>query len=469
MKPYHANMRVTGRRQILQTALLLGVAPALYAADSARPGLYVAPNGNDSHPGTQTQPFATIGHAATVARAGDTVWIAPGLYKPTGIIAPANSGTPEAPITFRALGGGEVVIDGEMKLPPQPSRRTKAKVGFGLVNLEGKSWIILDGLRVINSLGPGIQARHCSDITVQNCTTQNTWASGLIAARSTRIKLLHNTVKQACVDPGSPRRNTDECITVASVDTFEIAYNTVSDRMQDSSNGGEGINAKNACRNGTIHHNVVYDLIRLGIYCDAYERDLANVEVYANTVYRCHKGIVIVSEEGATVRGVSVHDNIIYDCTHAGIQLAGYLRDGPLQDIAVYHNTITRCGLSPDAPKHEGVGLLINARNRANKNFNVRNNIVAGNGDQIRTADQPYLALERNLVHGPSAALGMQAIQADPRFVNAAANDFRLLGDSPALRAAIGQPNSPFDQMDQKRPLTAADLGALQRTASATY
>jgi hypothetical protein len=239
--------------------------------------------------------------------------------------------------------------------------------------------------------------------------------------------------------------------------------------MEDSSNGGEGIDAKNACRNGSIHHNVVHDLIRLGIYCDAYERDLNNVEIYANTVYRCQKGIVIVSEQGATVRGVSVHDNIVYDCNRVGIQVAGYLSDGPIQDIAVYHNTITRCGMGSDAPTHEGVGLLINARNPLNRNFNVRNNIVAGNGDQIRTADQPYLKLERNLVHGPSSALGDHAIQADPRFLNPTTNDFRLQGDSPALRVSMGPPSSRVDHMDQKRPLTEADMGALQRPASATY
>jgi parallel beta-helix repeat protein len=50
-------------------------------ASSASTLLFVATTGQDSNPGTAELPFRTIGRAASVARAGTTVLVAPGLYR----------------------------------------------------------------------------------------------------------------------------------------------------------------------------------------------------------------------------------------------------------------------------------------------------------------------------------------------------------------------------------------------------
>jgi hypothetical protein len=41
---------------------------------SAGSSYYVSPTGNDSNPGTEAQPFRTIGKAATVVQPGNTSW-----------------------------------------------------------------------------------------------------------------------------------------------------------------------------------------------------------------------------------------------------------------------------------------------------------------------------------------------------------------------------------------------------------
>lgn len=71
---------------------------------------FVATNGSDQNPGTYTQPFRTIQHAADAASAGDIVDIRGGTYHET--VVPHHSGTSSAMITFQAFGNEAVTIDG---------------------------------------------------------------------------------------------------------------------------------------------------------------------------------------------------------------------------------------------------------------------------------------------------------------------------------------------------------------------
>ncbi len=70
------------------------------AVASGSVSYYVSPSGNDSNPGTQSQPFATISKAARVATPGTTVHLAPGTYNSSSTIAIYPSGTSTSPITF---------------------------------------------------------------------------------------------------------------------------------------------------------------------------------------------------------------------------------------------------------------------------------------------------------------------------------------------------------------------------------
>ena len=69
-------------KQILASAFMILLLTA--AAGNQTPGpvtYHVSSAGNDGNPGTQEAPFATIAHAASKAKAGDTVKIGPGLYR----------------------------------------------------------------------------------------------------------------------------------------------------------------------------------------------------------------------------------------------------------------------------------------------------------------------------------------------------------------------------------------------------
>jgi hypothetical protein len=67
-------------------------------------------NASDSNPGTITQPFATIQSCAAVVLPGETCHINAGTYRET--VVPAASGKAGSAITFSAMAGATVTVDG---------------------------------------------------------------------------------------------------------------------------------------------------------------------------------------------------------------------------------------------------------------------------------------------------------------------------------------------------------------------
>ncbi|WP_299248227.1 carbohydrate-binding protein [uncultured Aquimarina sp.] len=85
------------------TFILFLIGGHIFAKD-----IFVAKNGNDDNSGTIDQPYLTINKAASVAVAGDVVYIREGTYEET--LRPVNSGTAGNPITFQSYMGEKVII-----------------------------------------------------------------------------------------------------------------------------------------------------------------------------------------------------------------------------------------------------------------------------------------------------------------------------------------------------------------------
>lgn len=81
--------------------LVFGAPVTAFAANT----YYVAPNGKDSAPGTMDAPWATIGHAQTVAQAGDTVYFRAGKYAYTAGLTTCKSGTDTVNAILLSSGG----------------------------------------------------------------------------------------------------------------------------------------------------------------------------------------------------------------------------------------------------------------------------------------------------------------------------------------------------------------------------
>ncbi|MGN9906035.1 PKD domain-containing protein [Phytohabitans sp. LJ34] len=146
-------MRRTFRAGITAIALTGGtVVGVVTPAHAAAPVLYVKQDAAvcaDTGAGTQQQPFCTIGAAAAVAGAGQSVEIANGQYGERVTIA--RSGTPERPIVFRAATDAVVQLSGPTA---------------GIV-IDGQHDIVLRGIRVNGGTdAPALDVSRSSAIAV---------------------------------------------------------------------------------------------------------------------------------------------------------------------------------------------------------------------------------------------------------------------------------------------------------------
>lgn len=78
---------------------------------------HVSPHGDDAADGSAAAPFRTVQRGAEAARPGDTVLVAPGIYRER--VAPPRGGTEGAAITFRSAEPHRAMIRGSEAWKPQ--------------------------------------------------------------------------------------------------------------------------------------------------------------------------------------------------------------------------------------------------------------------------------------------------------------------------------------------------------------
>ncbi|MBA7503915.1 hypothetical protein ES706_02539 [subsurface metagenome] len=97
---------------------------------------YVAENGNDSNPGTEAAPWASVDEAADTMVAGDTVYVKQGTYSGFAL---TTSGTANNMVNYLAYPGDTPIINGEIWFD------------------NGASYNKIDGFILQNSSGGGIE------------------------------------------------------------------------------------------------------------------------------------------------------------------------------------------------------------------------------------------------------------------------------------------------------------------------
>jgi len=100
-------------RPVPALAVCLGLSVLLAPRLAAATEYFVAqhsPACSDAGPGTEAEPWCTVQTAANAMVAGDTVWVAEGVYRES--VTPASSGLPDSPIRYAAMAGQKVVLSG---------------------------------------------------------------------------------------------------------------------------------------------------------------------------------------------------------------------------------------------------------------------------------------------------------------------------------------------------------------------
>ena len=160
--------------------LLLGFGEAATCArgdsDSSR---FVATTGSDSADGTAAAPWRTLQHAADRVVPGVTVNVRAGQYAGFQL---TRSGTDEGPITFHGDAGA--VID-----TPHP--------GEDGINLEGASYIVIEGFEVTGAGRAGIRSVVNHHVTIQNNRADQNGMWGIFCANSDYVVIEHNATSRS--------------------------------------------------------------------------------------------------------------------------------------------------------------------------------------------------------------------------------------------------------------------------------
>lgn len=418
---------------------------------------YVAPNGDDGDPGTETRPWRSIQKAADTLVAGDTVYIKAGTYREA--VVPRNSGSAGQYITYAAYPGDTVILDGSGIVLDEWA---------GLITLFDKAYIRITGLTIQNA-GPsrnnaGILLDGSRHILIERNRTYNTASSGIGVWNGEDILIDGNEVELACND------GEQECITVAGTRGFEVRNNHVH-HGGSSTRGGEGIDLKDGSSEGLVYGNHVHDMQRVGIYVDAWDKYTHHIAVYNNIVHDvAASGMQLASEMGGRLENIQIYNNVAYHNKWVGIAVSACCPEAeahPMKEIAIINNTLYNNGWESWGG---GIGVEENADIQA---LTIRNNICSRNlyfqiaVDPAVPSEQ--VTVDHNLIDGyrgtEGEIYGADHVEGDPAFVNPTAADFHLRAGSPAIDkgSALKAPADDYDG-DVRPQGGGHDIGADEYT-----
>jgi hypothetical protein len=423
-----------------------------WAGTASAASYYVSPSGRDTDPGSFTQPWKTVGHAAATAVAGDTVYLRAGTYVER--LAPTNSGNIGAPISFVAYQGEKPVIDGNGNTV--------------LVRLSGQSYITVAGLTLQNSEAlsqPGVNINGGHHIVIRDNDISHTGGPGIWAENI----LAHDAYVEGDEDlivEGNHINDTNllglnEALSLQRAHNFVVRNNTVGLTYK------EGIDCKVGSSYGRVYGNTIsrgdskYNGV--GIYIDAYleTTPARDIEVFGNVVDGRNYGIAIAGEEGGAVENLKIYNNVIRNVPYDGIILTSWASStsqGRLRrNISIVNNTLHACH----------VGIQVDD-DTVRENVIVRNNIVSGcTSSQMRMPSD--VVVDHNVVHGTTQVQGTEAVLDDPLFVDGENGNYHLQATSPARDkgSADGAPAVDFD--GTPRPQGAGiDMGAFEYSVGGT-
>jgi hypothetical protein len=477
---------------------------------------YVATTGNDSNPGTQAAPWRTIQHAANTARAGSTVNVRGGTYEELVSINASGNAT-DGFITFKSYPGETAVLDAEHIVPKGRS---------GVLTIHNQSYVRVEGFEIrnyrtaehrltplgISVMGAGSHIEllknnvHHIEQTFNGRDGPGHGANGFgIAVYGTDAK---TPISELVIDGNEVHHlktgSSESLVVNGNVTNFRITHNVVHD------NNNIGIDvigfertapdpAVDQARDGIVSGNLVYNITSRGnpaygneqnsdgIYVDGGTRIL----IEQNVMHDVDFGIELASEhKDRATSYITARNNLIYHCHTAGVSIGGYAPERGHTD----HSTVVNNTLYENDTSETGSGEFQMQWNMADDIF--ANNIVyAGsrclitlNRSQVEKS-QPPVTIDHNLYYCASGANAStwkesaatvtgfdQYVEStgndrhsrflDSHFVDAAAHDFHVRSDSPAIAAGTtdGVPVGELDLEGSPRVKSGnIDIGCYQR------
>jgi hypothetical protein len=363
---------------------------------------YVSPSGNDGNPGTQSEPWLTVDHAASVAAAGDTVNVEPGAYSLGAQLTLGNSGTAAAPITFVST----VPHGAQVTLTPDSTADR-------VVEIDG-DYVTWDGF----------------DVTAPNYSYGRLGIITYGTGDAVTGNYVHDIARTVCTDATSVHGGAGIDVT-----THVAGYPTATHAVIDS-NLVERIGPATA-----------------GLQCD---RDIQGVYIStpSNTV---------INNIISTVSGIAIQafHNPNYeviannDMDHAGFYgvLVGCALDPTAGDLTAVHNLI----VNNIARDNAGVGF------REYKDSNPDGTYCTVSNNQFENNDSYNNGGGEYGLYPDDQSTYTGGIDADPLYVDYVNGDYHLQAGSPAIDSGTSTGAPGHDYAGTPRPQGAGyDTGAYE-------
>ena len=392
---------------------------------------YVAPppNGDDGNPGTLGAPWATIQHAADTVQPGDTVQVRAGNYA-GGYFE--TSGTADLPIVLENYPGESPSITDDNPTTPDG------------INLEGASYMTVQGFTVNGRTRAGIRAVLCEHVTIRGNTMDANGVWGVLTGFCDDLLIEGNVASNSIEQHGIYVGNSGDRPVIRGNTIFGNNANGIH-MNGDISQGGDGI-----ISNATVEDNVIFDNGLgggSGINCDGVQDSL----IRNNLIYDEHaSGISLYQiDGGGASTGNRVLNNTVLIASNGRWALN-------IQDAAA--NTTARNNILWNAHSFRG-SLDISADSLSgftDDNNAVMDRFTTDGGDTVLTLAEWQ----------QQTGLDMHSFVATPDvlFVDAGADDYQLAPTSPALDTGETRADVPTDIVGVGRPQGAGfDVGAYER------
>jgi parallel beta-helix repeat protein len=382
---------------------------------------YVATTGNDANNGSINSPWQTLARAVKVARGNDIIYIRGGIYSELEIWVRQD----------QEMGGSNGKF---LTISAYPNEQPIFNNGDRPLIID-TDWIRIKGLDFRNGKEISVVDWHGSrdhvEIINNHFSGTASWATIGISGDSLLIE----------------------------GNTIETAGNTVGTQ-------GHGIYLSKGSNN-IIRGNRISGMTGYGIHIFDQRRSedapntirlISNILVEGNTVFHSleRAGIIACAYDHAQVQNIIIRKNIIYDHVGSGI----VVRDA-VTDVKIYNNTIYDINTDGDNGNGgEGIWVGSSGYDERPSNIEIRNNIIFAEkcSCDIENAGAVNVIVSNNLYWPlPITVLNVKdthPVGADPRFVDAAAADFHLQLQSPAINTGLDV-GIPYNS-------TAPDLGAYE-------
>jgi parallel beta-helix repeat protein len=398
----------------------------LLAAPSHAADYYVKNGGNDGANGLSVATaWETLQRAADVVDPGDTVHVLPGDYQGFYL---DRSGTAGNPITFIADGPGVAITEDNDVTPDG-------------INLEGASYVVIDGFTSDNRTRTGIRAVLADFVTIRNCSAGFNGKWGILTGFVDDVLIENNVMHH-------------------SIDEHGIYVSNSGDRP--------------VIRNNLVHDNHANGIHMNGDLSEGGDGIISGALVENNFIRGNGEG----GGSGINMDGVSnslVRNNLVFDHHSSGISL--YRIDGGdgSKNNVVVNNTFITAADGRWAVNISGGSTGNTVLNNILYTFHsFRGAITIDSSSRPGFVSDYNSVMNRFSTNGGGSVITLTAWRAlgydlhsflaepDDHFVDPDA-DLHLLADSPAIDAGTATQAPSTDLEGTARPLGAAvDLGAYE-------